>query len=95
MRAKEEIHRNLKNIKHDDFSVSNIESTNSPFHYRNKPFQILKTEYVYKEEKRQGAVRSLLFKFHVFNVTCFYFEKLMIYVIVYFQSMNSSEKVKN
>lgn len=44
------------------------------------PFpQILKIEYVYKEEKRQGIVKSLLFKFHVFNVDVFLFWKVNIY----------------
>lgn len=33
--------------------------------------QILKTEYVYKEEKRQDAVKFLSFKFPVFNVFLF------------------------
>lgn len=33
--------------------------------------QILKTEYVYKDEKRQDAVKFLLFKSPVFNVFSF------------------------
>lgn len=40
VRAKEEIHRNLKNIKYEAFSGFSFESSDSTFPYWNKPFSL-------------------------------------------------------